>query len=382
MSAQRVVIVTHEYYPVLSGGTLFIQKLAQEFAALGQDVEVWTTHVGWGHPYADPRDGVPVRRFWTGRRSRQTARLWEHAAFLALGIPQMLVAARRRKPDVLLAVFAVPAGVAAVVLSRVLRVPGYVYVDAADLPGIDSAMKGLTRHIAFVIRWVGRKAQGLFIGEGLEDLAARYLSNPNSTVLPHGSDLPTQIAAPGTHGEPMRFLSIGRLVPRKGFLDIVEACSQVRRARGDFRMTIVGSGPQEAEVRKSIRRHEIEDTVVMAGQVEYSRLPEWYLAADCYVFYGGREGASLALIEAVGYGLPVIASDEPGTRTYVQEGANGILLEAGHPDRLAAAMLRLLERPELLAAWGRRSREIAGQRTWRKVAEGYLECFEKWGRAQ
>lgn len=352
-------------------------RLAVEFMALGHAAEIWTCRIGWGLPSVERRDGITVRRFFTARLSKRDSRLWEHLSFVALGLPQMACALWRHPSDTLLSIFVVPAGLVGLGLSWIFRARSFVHVDAADIPGIESAMKRLTRYLGFIVRIVSRHSTGMIITAGLEDLAAPYMATPRTTVVASGLQLPAEQARPGNQVERVRFLSIGRLVPRKGFLDIVQAFSLVRARREDFLLTIVGHGPLEDEIHAAIRSHGLEGHIRMAGRVEYERLNEHYLATDCYIFYGSREGSSLALIEALGYGLPIIASDDPGDRLYVQEGRNGLLAEQGRPDRLAEVILHLLENRGRIAGWGQQSRIIALKYTWRSVAERYLAFFDQ-----
>jgi len=375
--SRRIAIVTHEYFPVLCGGTTMAHNLAVELATLGHTTEIWTCQIGWGLPNVERRDGFTVRRFFTGRLSNRDSRLWEHISFVALGLPQMIYALWRHPADTLLSIFIVPSGLVGLALSCIFRARTFVHVDAADIPGIDSAMKRWTRYLGLIVRIVSRHSTGMIITAGLEDLAAPYMATPRTTVVPSGLQLPAEQARPGNHVDPVRFLSIGRLVLRKGFLDLVRAFSLVRARREDFLLTIVGHGPLEDKIHAAIGSYGLDGHIRMAGRVEYERLKEHYLATDCYIFYGSREGSSLALIEALGYGLPIIASDDPGDRLYVQEGRNGLLAEQGRPDRLAEVILHLLENRGRIASWGQQSRIIALKYTWHSVAERYLAFFDQ-----
>jgi len=374
---RHIVIITHEYFPVLCGGTTMAHKLAVQFAALGHTAEIWTGSVGLGLPAFERRDGIVVRRFCTGRFSIDESRLWEHLTFTVLGLPQMLLALWRHPADTLLSIFVVPSGFIGLMLSWLTGRPSFVHVDAADIPGIESAMKRFMRFLGILVRFVSRHSAGMIVTGGLEDLAAPYMTGGRVTVVATGLDIPAERAMPGNPADRLRFLSVGRLVRRKGFVDLVRAFALARAQRQDFLLTIVGAGPLEQEIRAAIREHGLDEHVLLAGRVEYDRLREHYLNADCYIFYGGREGSSLALIEALGYGLPLIASDDPGNRLYIEPGRNGLLAEYGRPERLAESILQVLDHRELLPSWGRRSREIAGQYTWRGTAERYLEFFDE-----
>jgi glycosyltransferase involved in cell wall biosynthesis len=83
------------------------------------------------------------------------------------------------------------------------------------------------------------------------------------------------------------------------------------------------------------------------------------------------------MIEAAAYGLPLIASDHPGNRTYVEHGQSGFLVEHKNPQALADAIVHLLERREELAIMGQRSRAIAERYSWQRIAERYDAFFQK-----
>lgn len=373
----RLAILTHEYYPVLSGGTVFTEKMAEELTRLGYRVDILTAQIGRDQPRVETRAGYRVLRFPTARRSVTDSTLLEHLSYFGLGLPQMAAQARSERYDLLFSVFAIPSGLMALGIARMLGVPSVVFVDAADTPGVESAMKSYVRHLTQVFRFVAARSDGLVILDGLQDLALPHVSHGRHVVIPNGTTLPDRTALPGTHGDRLELLSIGRLVLRKGFGEILEALGRVRKQRSDFRLRIVGYGRAEDEIRRVLEAHEIADNVEFVGRVEYSALPSYYLGADAYLFYGAREGSSLAMIEAAAYGLPLIASDHPGNRTYVEHGQSGFLVEHQNPGALADAILHLLEHRDALPAMGRRSRLIAERYSWQRIAERYDAYFRQ-----
>ena len=126
-----------------------------------------------------------------------------------------------------------------------------------------------------------------------------------------------------------------------------------------------------------LEEHRIAENVEFVGRVEYSALGRYYLDSDAYLFYGDREGSSLAMIEAAAFGLPLIASDHPGNRTYVEHGQSGFLVEHKNPGALADAIVHLLEHRAELPAMGQRSRAIAERYSWQRIAERYDAFFQK-----
>jgi phosphatidylinositol alpha-1,6-mannosyltransferase len=373
----KLALITHEYHPVLSGGTIFTEKLATELAALGWEVDVLTARVVSGSPALEASGPFHVRRFRTARSSTADSTLREHLSYFALGLPQMLAYARSRRYDLLFPVFAIPSGLMALAIAKLLRIPTVVFVDAADTPGVESAMKSYVRYMTSVFRLVTNNSNGVVICEGLEDLAMPHIRNPRVTAIPNGTVIPEKLANPGRNGPKLEILSIGRLVLRKGFDEIIRALSIVKKKRGDFHLRIVGYGTQEEAIRRVLDEHGIGDNVSMLGRVEYAELADYYLGSDCYLFYGDREGSSLAMVEAVSYGLPLIASDHPGNRAYIADGESGLLVEHKNPEKLSRAILDLLEHRERLPAMGAKSRAIAASFSWANVAKRYDAFFRR-----
>jgi glycosyltransferase involved in cell wall biosynthesis len=374
---RSLAIITHEYYPVLSGGTVFTHKLAEELSKLGWSVDVLTARVGPGQQKFERGPAFDVYRFSTARTSVSDSTLLEHATYFALGLPQMLARARARRYDLLFSVFAIPSGLVALVISKLLRVPCVVFVDAADTPGVESAMKTYVRHLASVFRLVTNRAAGVVVLEGLEDLALPHIRHGRFTSIPNGAVIPAERASPNRNGPKLQLLSVGRLVLRKGFQTILQALGLVRRIRDDFHLRIVGYGRAEDDIRQALEQNRVTDHVELLGRVEYSQLGPHYLRSDAYLFYGAREGSSLAMIEAAAHGLPIIASDHPGNRAYVEHGRSGMLVPHTGAEALADALLQLLDHRDQLAGLGERSRQIAEHYSWARIAARYDAFFNE-----
>ena len=373
---KRIAIITHEYYPVLCGGTIFTEKLATELAKRGYRIEILTSHVGNQTAPFEKNNSVSVVRFSTGRKSIHDATLREHLLFFVFGLPKMFFYILTNRFNLIFSVFAMPSGLLSVLIARLLKIPTVVFVDAADTPGIQSAMHRTVKLLTFVFRFVTKHSDGVVILKGLEDLSLPYISNKNVITIANGTSLPDQITRPTTHGTTIRFLSIGRLVMRKGFIDIIRAFSLVKAKQGNFHLEIVGYGTKEDAIYRVLEENNLLDHITMTGRVEYNRLVDYYTGSDCYLFYGDREGSSLAMIEALSYGLPLIASDDPGNRIYVEDGKNGYLVEHKNPEKLAQAIFQILADTDVLVRMGKRSREIAESYSWSEIARQYENFFK------
>jgi glycosyltransferase involved in cell wall biosynthesis len=116
--------------------------------------------------------------------------------------------------------------------------------------------------------------------------------------------------------------------------------------------------------------------VIFPGQVSYAELPQFYRSADLYVAATRSDGTSISLLEAMACGCPVLVSDIPGNREWVEEGVNGWLFPEGNAEALAQGILRAIEVRKQLPRMGEAARQIAEQRAdWVKNFNQLLEAY-------
>ncbi len=171
-----------------------------------------------------------------------------------------------------------------------------------------------------------------------------------------------------TSNQPVRFISIGRLVEKKGHAYALHALRQVLDAGIDARLGIIGDGPQRAELEALIKLLELGDAVTLYGrrsQEEVARLAD---EADLFVIAstasssGDVEGQGLVLQEAQAMGLPVIATRHNGFPEGMLDGETGLLVPEADIDGLALGMIELARRPEDWAAMGRAGHDFVRER--------------------
>lgn len=145
------------------------------------------------------------------------------------------------------------------------------------------------------------------------------------------------------HGLGGRFvvLFVGRLVKRKGAEVLVRAMGHLRETVA----LIVGSGPEEASLRRLARELGVADRVVFTGHVPDEELPAHYAAGDVFCMpctdrYGGAdtEGFGIVYVEAAACGLPSVAGRCGGSVEAVRDGETGIILDEVGPRRVAEAL--------------------------------------------
>ena len=202
-------------------------------------------------------------------------------------------------------------------------------------------------------------------------------------VVPNGTELERfQGVSPAPLPEGSAVLFVGRLEPRKGLSVLVKALPALLRRRPDAFLVVVGDGPERDVVRRLPQ--EMRERVLMEGRVPDDALPSYHAGADvfCAPAVGG-EGFGIVLVEAMAAGLPVVASDIPGYREVVRDGAEGVLVPPGDPEALAAAIAALLDDPLYARQLGEAGRQRARRYSWDVVAEEietvYREALEPHG---
>ena len=202
------------------------------------------------------------------------------------------------------------------------------------------------------------EAQALLTSERTALAAARgvIVTSPSTArVLIADYDVPADriaIALPGTdRGEPaqgstdgvVRLLSIGTLVPRKGYDVLIAALAQMPGL--PWRLTIAGERREPATAARldaDIARHDFGGRVALLGAVSADRLSALYRAADIFVLASRFEGYGMAYAEAIAHGLPVIGTTGGAIPDTVPSEA-GVLVPPDNIDALARALRRLIE---------------------------------------
>jgi glycosyltransferase involved in cell wall biosynthesis len=156
----------------------------------------------------------------------------------------------------------------------------------------------------------------------------------------------------GVAGDGLCVLTVARLIAQKNVDVLLRAAS-----RAAVHVLVVGSGPQEADLRELAASLGVR--VTFTGFLADERLLEAYAAADVFALLSARETWGVVVNEAAAAGLPLVLTDAVGAAADLLEpGENGELVPVGDALETAAALARLAADPALRARYGRRSREI------------------------
>ena len=160
---------------------------------------------------------------------------------------------------------------------------------------------------------------------------------------------PPRASQPG----PPVILSIGRLIEKKGFVELLLACEILRRRGQDFKVEIIGTGPWEELLHAQTKRLRLQERVRFLGAQPQELVRESFRRATVFALpciisgKGDRDGIPTVLMEAMASGTPVVSTSVSGIPELIESGKDGLLVPPNNPSRLADALDELLNAPEL-----------------------------------
>ncbi|WP_101047672.1 glycosyltransferase family 4 protein [Macromonas nakdongensis] len=185
---------------------------------------------------------------------------------------------------------------------------------------------------------------------------------PHKTVMLGGIGVPLPdwpLHPP--HTQPISFTLIARLLREKGILEYLQAARLVKAQHPEVRFYLLGGLDENpgAINQADIQPWLDDGTVEWPGQVN---VKPWLAKTSVYVLPSYREGVPRSTQEAMAMGRPVITTDVPGCRETVVDGVNGFMVPPRNVPTLAAAMLKFVQNPSLVATMGTESRRLAEER--------------------
>jgi glycosyltransferase involved in cell wall biosynthesis len=163
-------------------------------------------------------------------------------------------------------------------------------------------------------------------------------------------------------------VSIGRLIEKKGFADLIEACRLLKPRGRPLTCEIIGEGPLEAALGAQIAEAGLESCVRLAGPLTQSEIVSRLAFATIFVLPctheagGGMDNLPTVIMEAMAAGLPVISTPLGGIPEMVEHEKNGELVPERDPAAICAAMERLIADPARARKFGDRGREMAAEK--------------------
>ncbi|HEV2843178.1 MAG TPA: glycosyltransferase family 4 protein [Chthoniobacterales bacterium] len=163
-------------------------------------------------------------------------------------------------------------------------------------------------------------------------------------------------------------VSIGRLIEKKGFADLISACCLLKPRGRPFICEIIGEGPLEAALQSQIVSEGVESCVKLVGPQTQSQIALRLAHATIFALPctreegGGMDNLPTVILEAMAAGLPVVSTPIAGVPEMIEHDASGILVPEHEPGAVCAAIEYLIANPEVARRFGDRGRQIAREK--------------------
>ena len=222
------------------------------------------------------------------------------------------------------------------------------------------------------------------------DFSTQYLQTrfPESAGKIHrvynGLNLdPFRLADPGAGS--LEMIAIGRLIPKKGFSALIQACNMLASKGLRVHCRIVGAGPEHVPLRQLIDQLALGKFVELTGPKAQPEIVEMLAKSNLFVFpavedgTGDRDNLPTVIIEAMASGLPVVATGLGGIGEIVTHRSNGLIVPEGDINALADAIAFLTEHADLRKSYGQNGLAVVKERfTAETTVKGLVELFKRY----
>ena len=376
----RVLMLNNEF-PPLGGGTGTVNQAILERLALVPALEIDLITSAMGRQFEQVPFAERIRLFKVPvvNRNIHHSSNRELLTYGARALPLALRLHRQRAYDFCFAWSALPAGAIALALRRFAGLRYLLRVCGPDIPGFERRYGWLYPALTPLIRaaWHG-SAMVIAKCEREADMIRAVDRRVPVTLVPNGvDDTAFQPGPPVPDDGPLRLLCVARLIERKGQQHLIEALRRLTADGLAVTLELVGTGDAQAANEVQAKEAGIADRIHFAGYVPREQIAARYAAAHVFVLASYNEGMSVATLEAMAAGLPLVVTRTAGTAELVAEDVNGFTFDWADVDALTAHLRRLATNRALVRRMGAASRVRAAGFTWDNAADEFRSLFDR-----
>lgn len=379
---KKLLVISHGFPPYYGGAEHAAYYLAREAVSDGYSVTVLTSDIGGRLPKDEIVEDIRIRRVPTRKKHWTRHSIPELISFILSAGSEVIRLVDDEKPDYVLANCGIPAGLTALYAHRRRGSPYTVILQGSDVPGYRPSRFALASpFMTPLMHRIWRNANHVAaVSPELADLAMKSWPDGKVVAIENGVD--TNLFHPRTGSArektaPLRVAVTAQLIERKGLQHLVAALVGMSgEERSGFRIDLYGQGPFEPFLRRAASAGSISELVTFHGLVERKVLAENLATADIFVLPSLKEGRSLAMLEAMASGLPVIVTAAAGAGM-AGDGANALVVPPADPDAIKKALLSLAADPALRRRLGKAARESADRLAWPRIWRQHAELMEK-----
>lgn len=375
--------LTHEYPPVGGGGSTTIHEINLRLSRMGYNINVLTTAFR-NVPKTENMGNIHIKRLYSHRTEQATPSL---DSLVIYALSSTYHALRYyNENDIIHAYFVIPAGIPGYFMKKIRKKTFIVTIFGADI--YDPTRFKLERKSmnSLAIKRILESAD--IVTTISHDLVSRIkeVYDTNVEIIHCGVDInkfhPENTERVkedlGLDTNKIQLLSVGRLVKRKGLDNLLYALKKVLKEHRDVKLTIIGQGPEKERLKEIINRLDLQTNVSLVGFVDEEQLVKYYQACDIFTLSSLHEGQGCTILEAMGCGKPIVATNVGGIPDSVITNYNGILVPPNNPKNMGDALLTLIEDGDLRSIMATNSRNRAVNKfDWNVIANQISKLYSE-----
>jgi glycosyltransferase involved in cell wall biosynthesis len=321
-------------------------------------------------------ESVDTYRTWGFRKRADQCTPFEMAGYLFSSAIPTLQHLAKFKPDLIHAHFAVPTGMLALACTRLFGRPYLITAHLGDVPGaIPEQTDNLFRWLNPVIRPIWQKAaQTVAVSKFVGDLAQKaYGCKP--AIIPNGISLAGRPPVPQPANRTPRMIFVGRLNSQKNLLYLPSILAKIRTLK--WELDLVGDGAERHALETAFDEFNLSGRVHFHGWLDRQVVETKLKEADIFILPSLVEGLSVAVLEALKFGLVLVGSDLPTLHDCVSQNVNGYLIPLESPNLWIMRLTTILTEPNLRHSMRQKSWEMAPKFDLNHIADQYEALYAK-----
>lgn len=334
-----VIYQISAYYPPHVGGMeRLVECLSKELDSNGHTVEVITSNIGLSDHKNVDRFKV---HYLESKEILNTPIIFGlHNQLKKSKIPSIfhLHVAQALLPEI----------TAWVAKKKSIPLVSHIHLDVGSTTGFGSLILPIYKKV-FLSKVLQSSHKVIVQTEDYKKLISTKYKIPDEKliVIPNGIHLSKERQDPSVEiaGSP-KILFVGRLVSQKRADLFLRSIAELKKTHSDIKAFIVGDGPDRSKLESLAKELYIQDDIIFCGSLSKKEVGEFYLSCHCLVQTSERESFSTVLLEALNMGCPIVATNVIGTKNFLQDQENGLLVSSSAND-IAKAIAIILKDKKL-----------------------------------
>ncbi|KKT81857.1 MAG: hypothetical protein A3B99_04395 [Candidatus Yanofskybacteria bacterium RIFCSPHIGHO2_02_FULL_44_12b] len=353
---RSILITTGIFPPDIGGpasyGKILAEKLSKDFRVT---LITYSSKLNWAE---DKKLSFKVVRVW-----RKIPKFLRHLVYF------FQVVSLAKKQDVIFALNSVSAGVPGLLAAKMRKKKFFVKVvgDYAWEIAVNkrktsllmndfqkSKRKGWIGVLHKIQSWLTKNADGVIVpSEYLGRVVRGWGVSQNKIHVVYNqvefkkSELTKEEARKKIDISGNIIVSIGRLVPWKGFRMLIKIMPELLKINQFFRLVIIGDGPEKSNLDSMVKNMRLEKKVYIVGRKSQSEVADYLAASDIFVLNTGYEGFSHLILEVMTAGVPVVTTTVGGNKEIIHQGENGFMVKYNDEFNLIEAIKTVWQVPEM-----------------------------------